>query len=333
LTPLREAQSEILARTYPTIWDVFIAFLGGLAGIIAITRKDKGNAIPGVAIATALMPPLCTAGYGIASGNFLFFLGAFYLFFINSVFISLSTFLIVRFLKFPQINFVDLKLEKKIKRYVYLILIFTIIPSIYLGYNIVQKSIFENKINLFIKNEINSNKQQILKKSISFEKRRLELLYTGKSLTEEETNQLKQKLNSNYITNIELVFKHATESGGIDVTSLKTGIIEELYKKNLELLEEKDLEIQTLQEELNLLKNKIPVEEIAKELKVQYPDIEKISITKGEVTSFKERDIQNTNISLIIIYSKKKISKIERKKIIDWLSIRTKENQLEVLFQ
>jgi len=216
---------------------------------------------------------------------------------------------------------------------VYLILIFTIIPSIYLGYNIVQKSIFENKINLFIKNEINSNKQQILKKSISFEKRRLELLYTGKSLTEEETNQLKQKLNSNYITNIELVFKHATESGGIDVTSLKTGIIEELYKKNLELLEEKDLEIQTLQEELNLLKNKIPVEEIAKELKVQYPDIEKISITKGEVTSFKERDIQNTNISLIIIYSKKKISKIERKKIIDWLSIRTKENQLEVLFQ
>jgi len=333
LTPLREAQSEILARTYPTIWDVFIAFLGGLAGIIAITRKDKGNAIPGVAIATALMPPLCTAGYGIASGNFLFFLGAFYLFFINSVFISLSTFLIVRFLKFPQINFIDLKLEKKIKRYVYLILIFTIIPSIYLGYNIVQKSIFENKINLFIKNEINSNKQQILKKSISFEKRRLELLYTGKSLTEEETNQLKQKLNSNYITNIELVFKHATESGGIDVTSLKTGIIEELYKKNLELLEEKDLEIQTLQEELNLLKNKIPVEEIAKELKVQYPDIEKISITKGEVTSFKERDIQNTNISLIIIYSKKKISKIERKKIIDWLSIRTKENQLEVLFQ
>jgi uncharacterized hydrophobic protein (TIGR00271 family) len=114
LTPLREAQSEILARTYPTIWDVFIAFLGGLAGIIAITRKDKGNAIPGVAIATALMPPLCTAGYGIASGNFLFFLGAFYLFFINSVFISLSTFLIVRFLKFPQINFVDLKLEKKL---------------------------------------------------------------------------------------------------------------------------------------------------------------------------------------------------------------------------
>ena len=113
LTPLREAQSEILARTYPTIWDVFIAFLGGLAGIIAITRKDKGNAIPGVAIATALMPPLCTAGYGIASGNFLFFLGSFYLFFINSVFISLSTFLIVRFLKFPQINFVDLKLEKK----------------------------------------------------------------------------------------------------------------------------------------------------------------------------------------------------------------------------
>lgn len=113
ITPLHDAQSELLARTTPSIWDVFIAFFGGLAGIVAGTRKEKSNVIPGVAIATALMPPLCTAGFGLASGNFYFFIGAIYLYFINSVFICISTFLIVRFLKFKKKHFEDKNYEKK----------------------------------------------------------------------------------------------------------------------------------------------------------------------------------------------------------------------------
>ena len=100
ITPLDDAQTEILARTTPTLWDVLIALFGGFAGIIASSRQDKSNAIPGVAIATALMPPLCTAGYGIATGQWAFFMGAFYLFSINSVFITFSTVLIVKFLRY-----------------------------------------------------------------------------------------------------------------------------------------------------------------------------------------------------------------------------------------
>ena len=126
LTPLHEAQSELLARTYPTLWDVLIAFFGGLTGIVAGSRKEKSNAIPGVAIATALMPPLCTAGYGLANGNLFYFVGAFYLFFINSVFITVSTFLIVRFLKYPKHQFETPKREKQVKRY---ILIFVLISK------------------------------------------------------------------------------------------------------------------------------------------------------------------------------------------------------------
>lgn len=114
-TPLNDAQSELLARTEPTIWDVLIALFGGLAGIVAGSRKEKSNAIPGVAIATALMPPLCTAGYGLATANLYYFFGAFYLFFINSVFISLSTYVIVRFMKFPKKEFLDRKREKTVK--------------------------------------------------------------------------------------------------------------------------------------------------------------------------------------------------------------------------
>lgn len=105
LSPLNDAHSEILARTSPTIYDVLIAFFGGFAGIVATSSKQKGNVIPGVAIATALMPPLCTAGYGLATLQLQFFYGAFYLFIINTVFIALATFIIVRLLHFPYKHF------------------------------------------------------------------------------------------------------------------------------------------------------------------------------------------------------------------------------------
>ena len=113
LTPLSEVQSELLARTNPTIFDVLIALFGGIAGIVANTRREKSNLLPGVAIATALMPPLCTAGYGLATGNFLFFLGAFYLFFINSVFICIATIFIVQYLHFKEVEYVEPQRQKK----------------------------------------------------------------------------------------------------------------------------------------------------------------------------------------------------------------------------
>ncbi len=153
VTPLHEAQSELLARTTPSIWDVLIAIFGGLAGIMSGTRKEKGNAIPGVAIATALMPPLCTAGFGIATGNWYYFLGAFYLFFINSVFICISSYLIVRYMKLPKKAFEDKKREQRVMRYILSVIIITALPSIYLTYKIVDKSIFESNANSFVKNE------------------------------------------------------------------------------------------------------------------------------------------------------------------------------------
>ena len=135
-TPLDEVQSELLARTSPSIYDVFIALMGGLAGIVALATKEKGNVIPGVAIATALMPPLCTAGFGLATGNLLYFLGAFYLYFINSVFISLATYIGVRFMRFEREQFVDKERERMVKRYIVWITVATMCPAVYLTYNI-----------------------------------------------------------------------------------------------------------------------------------------------------------------------------------------------------
>ncbi|MDX5320958.1 MAG: DUF389 domain-containing protein, partial [Bacteroidota bacterium] len=153
LTPIKFAHSELLARTTPTTWDVLIAFFGGLAGIIATSSKEKGNVIPGVSIATALMPPLCTAGYGLATGQASFFFGAAYLFIINSVFICYATVLIVRYLNFKKFSFIDLRLEKRMKRSISLVILVTVIPSFYIAYNLVLKSIFENRVNSFIEQE------------------------------------------------------------------------------------------------------------------------------------------------------------------------------------
>ena len=154
ITPLHEAQSELLARTYPTLWDVLIAFFGGLAGIVVGSRKEKTNAIPGVAIATALMPPLCTAGYGLANLNWYYFFGAFYLFFINSVFISVATFLIVRFLGYPKKHFDDPSMELRVKRYITIFVLVTLIPSVYLAYHLVQRTLFEQNARNFISHGI-----------------------------------------------------------------------------------------------------------------------------------------------------------------------------------
>src|SRR5690606_7412811 len=167
ISPLSDAQSELLARTTPTIWDVMIALFGGLAGIVATTRKSISNVIPGVAIATALMPPLCTAGYGIGTGNFTFFFCAFYLYFIYSVFISLSSFIIVRFLKFQKKTLLDPEKERRVRRYILIVVTITIIPSVVMAFNIVSASIIEKKAQDFVTKEITFNNTQVISRSLS----------------------------------------------------------------------------------------------------------------------------------------------------------------------
>jgi uncharacterized hydrophobic protein (TIGR00271 family) len=193
LTPIHQAQSELLARTTPTIWDVLIALFGGLAGIIASSRKNISNSIPGVAIATALMPPLCTAGYGIGTGNFYYFAGAFYLFLINSVFISIATFLMVRFLKFKPSSFVNKATELKVRKYIWTIAVLTILPSLFLAYNFVQQEFFKQKINDFIRNEIEANNLYVINQRIKPAARKAVLLVYGDNLNDSLLNAISMR--------------------------------------------------------------------------------------------------------------------------------------------
>ena len=172
-SPFKESGSELLARTSPTIYDVLIAIFGGLAGILASSSKHlrDSNVIPGVAIATALMPPLCTAGYGLATGNATFFFGAMYLFIINSIFISLSTYLVVRLLRFPHAKIIEETVKlRRFRIIIWTVVILFIVPSIYLTYDIIQKFVFEKNANSFIKKEVETKDRFILSPHIKYKK-------------------------------------------------------------------------------------------------------------------------------------------------------------------
>lgn len=162
ISPVSEGHSELLARTSPTIYDVLIGFFGGAAGIFAIASKNKGNVIPGVAIATALMPPLCTVGYGLATWQLSYFFGALYLFLINSIYICLATFIGVKVMKFGRMQSANPSRAKKMRRIVYTVAILTLLPSIYLTYNMLTKERFEMNASRFIADECHFSGTQVL---------------------------------------------------------------------------------------------------------------------------------------------------------------------------
>lgn len=182
ITPITEAQSELLARTAPTLYDVLIALCGGAAGIIALSTKGKGNVIPGVAIATALMPPLCTAGYGLAMGEMGYFLGAIYLYFINTVFICVSTFVGVRMLKFRSKHFVDPLRLKRVKIYIVGIVVLTMIPATYMTVGIIRGSIVDTNVVKFVKSELNFKGSQIISYDIDPKEKELNVVAVGMSI-------------------------------------------------------------------------------------------------------------------------------------------------------
>ena len=195
ISPVQTATSELLARTEPNIFDVFIAIFGGLAGIIGQTRKTLDNVIPGVAIATALMPPLCTAGYGLASGNWSYFFGASYLFFINAFFIFFAAFIVLKGVY--RLPFHE-QAEERIRRNQLIFLVIGLImaiPSIYAGYDMTIKYSESNHLEQFIKNDINQDgRRQVIDYSLDRTNKLVDIVAIGSPVTSEERAQLDDKL-------------------------------------------------------------------------------------------------------------------------------------------
>ncbi|MCB9308154.1 MAG: TIGR00341 family protein [Lewinellaceae bacterium] len=333
LTPLNEAQSELLARTTPTIWDVFIALFGGLAGIVAVTRKEKSNVIPGVAIATALMPPLCTAGYGLGTGQWAYFLGALYLFFINTVFISVSAYLIVRLLKFRKKAFVSQDVEKRVRRNIWFVVAVTVAPSVFMGYRIVQKTLFQQKAQRFVKEEFVFPNTDLLKTNYEYEKDtcRIVMYLMGQPLKNEEIDRMENKLPSYGLYATKLVIRQGNAmQASTDMNSLKAGILEDLYSRNEEALEDRDKRIELLESELSGYRefNRLCTD-IAGEIRAEHPQVTGFSINRNIVYDLGKQS--SDTIPVVYIKTSKRIPNNEMGRMYNWLKARIKSDTLLII--
>lgn len=330
-TPLDEVQSELLARTSPTIYDVFIALVGGLAGIVALSTKEKGNVIPGVAIATALMPPLCTAGFGLATGNWLYFLGAFYLYFINSVFISLATFIGVRVMRFQRKQFVDKAREKLVKRYIVAIAVLTMCPAVYLTYGIVKETFYQSAANSFISTELQFPETQVLSREISFEKREIKVVLLGKEIPEDQLALVRSKMDRYKLHDTKLVvFQGMNQNGTMDISNIRTLVMEDFYKNTESRLLAQREELDSLHSVLAAFSGSGQVDaRMGQEMKVLFPEVRTISLSKS--LQLNVDSARTDTLTFVIVGCGKKPSHTEKNKMEQWLKARTGTEKLQLI--
>lgn len=334
ISPISEAQSELLARTQPTAYDVLIALFGGLAGIVASSTKSKGNVIPGVAIATALMPPLCTAGFGLASGNFYYFFGAFYLFFINTVFISLATYLVVRVLKYPKKVFLDKQHEKKVTRYVGVIVFFTIVPSLFLSYNLVRSSYFNEQVRTFISDELDFPNTQILNKTITntSKSKEVKVLLIGQPVPETMIDNARSKMPRYGLKDVSLVIQQGFGQEVTDINELKSLLMQDLYKNSEEVLRAQAIQIDSLKNNLNRYKTSaLLTSELIPEMKVLFPFVEEASCSHTFIVNTATQ--KSDTVMLVYLKCNEKVNEAEQTKIKDWLAARAEAKNIKLLIE
>lgn len=325
VSPFKEAQSELIARTSPNIYDVLIAFFGGLVGVIAITRVEKGNPIPGVAIATALMPPLCTAGFGLATGNFKFFFGALFLYAINCVFICISTFTIVKYLKYPSKKDADVKHQKRLKYGMTAIIVLMLLPSTYFAFSLYKQQQFKHGVETFIENEfIDKGYTIIFKKTkYSVSLGTIELAFLNKVFTSEEIHTLNSKLNNYGLHNTLLTIKQNSTD---NINALRDDILNEVTKKD-RILEEKDKQIIDLKSELS--KKTFDDKQIFSEVKIIFPSV--LSIAVNNLTYFSS---DTSYVKTVFIYqANPKLNDSDKNKLKIWMQKKLSISEIEVINQ
>ncbi|MFA6339647.1 MAG: TIGR00341 family protein [Bacteroidales bacterium] len=300
LSPFDQPQSELLARTSPTIYDVFIALLGGLAGFIALSTKDKGNVIPGVAIATALMPPLCTAGYGIATGNLRFFMGAFYLYFINTVFIVTATFLGTRIRGYAHKVFQEQKRERTVKRSILAIVVVTMIPAIILTVDIVRGTIYESEAGQYIEKAFSFPNSQIISRNISYKSRSIDLMIIGQEVTEASLSLARNQMSQyKQLRNTRLTVVQGS-SERVDLDAIRSSVMEDFYKRSEERIQAQQTVINDLRNNLEAYRQyeKLSTELIS-EMVVLYPSARELSLSYAINVAARHSRVDTLTIAVV----------------------------------
>lgn len=331
LTPLTQAQSELLARTAPNLWDLLIALFGGMAGIIGVTRREKSNVIPGVAIATALMPPLCTAGYGIAMGKPLYFLGAFYLFTINAVYIALSALLFTKLLRLPHHSYATPLIQKRARLLITAAVMITIVPSVYLAVLLVQHEVFKTSANRYLDTIAHTETNLlILERNIDPASRSIAITVTGKTPDQKTVERLNAQLTEMGLAAAKLSIRTLQQDNGVDMSLVKSEIQQDLYRNSLSLLEAKNTRIQHLEdvirnEKLQQEKRHEAQQEynqVRDELKAQYPELTTILITHGHNNTAASATAAADDTLILYVESHRALSRATETRISNWLKTR-----------
>ena len=283
ITPFEGEQSELLARTSPTLYDVLIAFFGGMAGIVAVCTKGKGNVIPGVAIATALMPPLCTAGYGLASLNWAYFLGAFYLFFINTVFIGLATFLGVKMLRFSPVPVQRSKEYHNIGRYLAVGIFLSLIPAAWMTYRIIKDAFFEESVVRYIKDELDQRGTEILAHYVDKDKQVLEVVAVGREIKPEVIRRACEHMDRYKLSGFQLEVVQGEQSDSVMRLADRLNDVTSNHDKSVEMIKSQSQQIALLNEKIewgNRFAALSP--QLRKEMKILFPAVEKLQLSAAD---------------------------------------------------
>ena len=335
ISPLNEARSELLARTSPTIYDVLIALFGGLAGIVAMATKQKGNVIPGVAIATALMPPLCTAGFGLANGNMHYFFGAFYLFFINSVFIAFATTMGVKAMKFSKKQFVDKDREKTVQRIVYSILLLTMTPSVIITYNMIRQNYFETSAFQFVNQQFNLPDIQVLSKTASFEsgQKVIRVSLIGQELSKDSILAIESRLPKYGLAGTKLILSQGFASNKeIDLKSLNSMMFQDIYKDNQQQIALLNKKVDSLRTVVSRYQQYDTIGvAISPEIKVLFPLVENIAVTKSVFSSVETGKLDT--MTLAVVRYAKPMSKAEQSRFVRWLEARLAVKSIKIVME
>jgi len=320
ISPFNEMQSELLARTSPTLYDVLIAFCGGAAGIVAICTKGKGNVLPGVAIATALMPPLCTAGYGIATGHLFYFLSAFYLFFINTVFICLATYLGVKMLNFKHKKVINVERQKKIRRYTIIIVTLTVIPAGFITFNIIKESIFNSNINRFIKNEFNEKGTQVVAHDVQNDSKTLRIVAVGKLVTDKDISKIKKTMYNYQLGMYSLQVIQGTQSDSLMMVNKYLNKVTNNQANYTQIIEDQSNQIKDLVNNLNSYKKYEKMSETLRpQLKVLFPEINTLALQQAVQTNTDTTATEKYIVAIIGMHNRKGMNKIEMEKFTKWI--------------
>ncbi len=330
LTPLEiDNPTELLARTRPTIYDVFIALFGGLAGVLETARKEKGTVISGVAIATALMPPLCTVGYGIANLSWQYTIGALFLFSINCIFIAMAAYLMAKFLKFPMKTVEQHRTRYFILSYGLVILLAA--TSIFTGYNVIRENDFTKLANRFVKKNQNIGKTYIYDSQVNIDNKpyMLELRLAGETLNE-DTKEMLLRDAENYGIMRSQIMIHEDATVQVDRFN-ETEIVKNLIATNQSNVQVRDDSIKVLNAQISAYKQReLPAKQLAEELQVQLPSITRLTLAKG--TALEQNMVMSEEQVVVVAHCSEMPSEEEKTRVYEWLKVRLQIEGLEIIF-